>query len=120
MIEDALEDRDVRAFFKGRTAVAAPFLMTLLRDLATNFAVFATCFTDNVVLEATECADGEDRDERKYEEDCDNTEFWRLIVETAMCTFSGRMRLIYPRLTEIHSKLQHVSSHTAAIRVYNI
>jgi hypothetical protein len=37
LIEDALEDRDVRAFFKGRTAAAAPFLMTFLRDLATNF-----------------------------------------------------------------------------------
>jgi len=72
--EDALEDRDVRAFFKGRTAVAAPFLMAHLRDLATDFAVFAAFFTDDIVLEATECIDGEDRDER------DNPELWRLIV----------------------------------------
>ena len=60
LTEDAREDRDVRAFFKGRTAVAAPFLMTFLRDLATDVAVFAIFFTDDVVLEATECVDGED------------------------------------------------------------
>jgi hypothetical protein len=78
--EDALEDRDVRAFFKGRTAVAAPFLMVRLIDLATDFAVFAAFFTDDIVLEATECIDGEDQDERRYDEDRDNTEFWRLIV----------------------------------------
>jgi hypothetical protein len=45
--------------------VAAPFLMTLLRDLVTDVMVFATCFTDNVVLEAMECADSEDQDEQR-------------------------------------------------------
>ena len=58
--EDALEDRDVRAFFKGRTAVAAPFLMAHLTDLAMDFAVFAAFFTDDIVLEVTECIDGEE------------------------------------------------------------
>ena len=95
LIEDALEDRDARAFFKGRTAVAAPFLITLLTDLATDFAVFAAFFADDIVLEATECVDGEDRDERRYDEDRDNTE---LIVQTAMRTFRRGVRLIYPRL----------------------
>jgi hypothetical protein len=56
LIEEALEDKDARAFFKGRTAVAAPFLMTLLRDSPTDFAVFVTFFTDDAVLEAMECA----------------------------------------------------------------
>jgi len=78
--EDALEDKDVRAFFKGRTAVAAPFLMARLTDLATDFAVFAAFFTDDIVLEVTEWIEGEDRDERMYEEEHDNPEFWRLIV----------------------------------------
>lgn len=59
LTEDAQEDRDAHAFFKGQTAVAAPFLMTFLRDLATDFVVFATFFTDNVVLEAMEWIDGE-------------------------------------------------------------
>ena len=80
MTEDALEDRDVHALFKGRTAVPAPFLMTLLRDLAVDFVVFVTFLTDNVVLEATESADGEERDEWRYDEDRNNTEFWQLIV----------------------------------------
>jgi len=35
---------------------------------------------DNVVSEATENADGEDRDEWRDDEDHDNTEFWQLIV----------------------------------------
>ena len=63
MTEDALDDRDARAFFKGQTAVAAPFSTTLLKDLATDFTVFATFFTDDIVLEAMECVDGEDQDE---------------------------------------------------------
>ena len=58
--EDALEDRDVHAFFKGRTAVAAPFLMACLSDLVMDFTVFAAFFTDDVVLEVTECIDGEE------------------------------------------------------------
>jgi hypothetical protein len=62
LTEDALEDGDARAFFKGRTAVVAPFLMALLRDIATDAAVFATSFTDDIVVEV-ECIDGEDRDE---------------------------------------------------------
>jgi hypothetical protein len=97
--EDALEDRDVRAFFKGRTAVAAPFLMARLTDLATDFAVFAAFVTDDIVLEAMECIDGEEQDEQGYDEDRNNTEFWRLIVQTAMQTFRRGVRLIYPRLT---------------------
>jgi hypothetical protein len=80
LIEDALEDRDVCTFFKGQTAAAPPFLMTLLRDLVMDFAVSATCFTDNVVLEVMECADSEDQDEQRYDKDCNNTEFWQLIV----------------------------------------
>ena len=55
--EDALEDRDVCAFFKGQTAVAAPFLMACLTDLAMDFTVFAAFFTDDIVLEVTECID---------------------------------------------------------------
>ena len=82
--EDALEDRDVRAFFKGWTAVAAPFLMACLTDLVMDFAVFAAFFTDNIVLEVTECIDSEEWDKRRYDEDCDNTEFWWLIVQTVM------------------------------------
>ena len=62
--EDALEDRDARAFFRGQTALAAPFLMACLTDLVTDFTIFAAFFTDNMVLEATECIDGEDREER--------------------------------------------------------
>lgn len=77
LTEDAWEDRDACAFFKRQTAVAAPFLMTLLRDLGTDFAIF---FTDNIVLEVTECVDSKDRDEWRYDEDHDNTEFWQLIV----------------------------------------
>ena len=80
LTEDALEDRDARAFSKGWTAVAMIFLITLLRDLAMDFVVFATFFKDDVVLEGMECLDGEDQDERRYDDDCDNTEFWRLIV----------------------------------------
>jgi hypothetical protein len=40
--------------------VAAPFLMARLTDLATDFAVFAAFFTDDIVLEVTECIDGEE------------------------------------------------------------
>ena len=96
--EDALEDRDVRAFFKGRTAVAAPFLMACLTDLAMDFAVFAAFFTDDIVLEVMECIDSEEWDEQRYNEDHDNTEFWWLILQTAMWTFRREVRLIYPRL----------------------
>jgi len=96
--EDALEDRDVCAFFKGWTAVAAPFLMAHLTDLVTDFAVFAAFFTDNIVLEAMECIDGKEWDKWRYNEDHDNTEFWWLIVQTAMQTFRRGARLIYPRL----------------------
>jgi hypothetical protein len=78
LTEDPLEDRDARAFFKGRTAVVAPFLMTLLRDVVTSFAAFATPFTDDT--ESVECVDGEDRDGRRYDEDRDTTEFSRFIV----------------------------------------
>jgi hypothetical protein len=60
--------------------VAAPFLMARLRDLATDFAVFAAFFTDDIVLEAMECIDGEDRDERMYDDERDNPELWQLIV----------------------------------------
>ena len=35
---------------------------------------------DNVLLEATESADGEDQDKWRYDEDHNNTEFWWLIV----------------------------------------
>ena len=80
LTEDVLEDRDARAFFKGRAAVAVVFLITPLRDLAMDFVVFATFFKDDVVLEGMECIDGEDRDEWRYDDDCDKTEFWRLIV----------------------------------------
>ena len=80
LTEDALEDRDACAFFKGWTAVAAPFLMARLTDLATDFAVFAAFFTDDIVLEAMECIDGEDQYELMYNEECNNTEFWQLIV----------------------------------------
>ena len=100
--EDALEDRDFCAFFKGWTAVAAPFLMAHLTDLATDFAVFAAFFTDNIVLEAMECIDGKEQDKWKYDEDHDNTEFWWLIVQTAMRTFRRGARLIYPRLMKVH------------------
>lgn len=96
--EDALEDRDVRAFFKGQTAVAAPFLMVRLTDLAMDFMVFSAFFTDDIVLEVMECIDSEKWGERRYNEDCDNTEFWQLIVQTAMQTFRREVRLIYPRL----------------------
>ena len=58
--EDALEDRDVCAFFKERTAVAAPFLMVHLKDLATDFVVFAAFFMDDIVLEVMECIHSED------------------------------------------------------------
>ena len=80
LTEDALEDRDAHAFFKGRTAMAVIFLITPLRDLAMDFMVFATFFKDDVVLEGMECLDGEDQDERRYDDNCNNTEFWRLIV----------------------------------------
>src|SRR5882724_824516 len=56
ILTEALEDRDVHALFKRRTAAPAPFLMTLLRDLAVDFVVFATFLTGNVVLEVTESA----------------------------------------------------------------
>ena len=58
--EDALEDRDVCTFFKGQTAVAAPFLMACLTDLVTDFTVIAAFFTDDIVLEVMECIDGEE------------------------------------------------------------
>ena len=57
--EDALEDRDVHAFFKGQTAVAAPFLMVCLTDLAMDFMVFSAFFMDDIVLEVMECIDSE-------------------------------------------------------------
>ena len=78
--EDALEDRDAHAFFTGWTAVAAPFLMVCLMDLATDFMVFAAFFTNDIVLEALECINGEDHDEWMYNEEHNNTEFWQLIV----------------------------------------
>ena len=59
--EDALEDRDVHAFFKGQTAVAAPFLMVHLTEPVTDFAVFAAFFTDDIVLEVMECIEGESK-----------------------------------------------------------
>ena len=78
--EDALEDRDVHAFFNGWTAVAAPFFMACWTDLATDFAVLAAFLTDDIVLEAMECIDGEDWDEWMYDKDCDDPGFWQLIV----------------------------------------
>ena len=80
LAEDVLEDRDAHAFFKGWIAVAVIFLTIPLRDLVMVFVVFATFFKDEVVLEGMECIDSKDQDKRRYDEDCDNTEFWQLIV----------------------------------------
>ena len=69
---DAPEDaRESRAFFKGRTATAAPFLIARLTMLA-------AFFRDCVVLEETECNEGED--ERIIDEEHENIEIWWLIV----------------------------------------
>ena len=99
LTEDALEDRDACAFFKGKTAVAAPFLMTLLTDLVMDFTVFTTFFADDIVLEAMDCVDSKDQDEQRDDEDRKNIEFWQLIVRTAMHTFRNWVRFIYQRLT---------------------
>ena len=65
--DSSLEDARVTwAFFKGRTAMAAPFLMAGL----TTFVVF---FNGGVVVDEIECMEGED--------DHDNTGIWQLIVE---------------------------------------
>jgi hypothetical protein len=57
--EDALEDRDVRAFFKGRTIMVAPFLMMPM-PLSGIAPDFVPPFPDDVVVEMMECIDGED------------------------------------------------------------
>ena len=116
--EDAREDRDVCAFFKGQTAVAVPFLMVRLTDLVMDFTVFAAFFTDNIVLEVMECIDSKEWDERRYDEDCDNTEFWQLIVQTAMWTFRREVRLIYPRL--MRDPGQAVAQHFTLGIVLNV
>jgi hypothetical protein len=41
------------------TVNVAPFLMALLKDIAMDAAIFATSFTDDVVVEV-ECIDSED------------------------------------------------------------
>jgi hypothetical protein len=68
LTEDALEGKDARTLFKGRTAVVDPFLMALLRGIATDFV---TSLTDDAVVEVVEWIDGEDRD---------STAFWQLIL----------------------------------------
>jgi len=57
-----------------------PFLDGALEGLGDGFRGLCSFFTDDIVLEATECIDGEDRDERMYDEERDNPELWRLIV----------------------------------------
>ena len=49
-------------------------------DLVTKFVVFVALFTDDMALEAMECINGEDQDEWMYNKECDNLEFWQLIV----------------------------------------
>ncbi len=74
MIRVPLKDRNAHAFFKGQTAAVAPFLITILRDVATEFKAFVTFFTDDVV-KVIECIDDKDQNEQRYNEDRNNTEF---------------------------------------------
>ena len=74
LTDDALEDApESRAFFKGRTATAATFLIARL-------TIFVALFRDSIAMEEIDL-EGEDEPDRVLDEECDNGETWWLNVK---------------------------------------